>query len=100
MSAPSSLAPAVQRALASTGAKLLVADWTRPDARISAELTARQRAGVPMYLVFSPYRPESPELLPELLTESRVVEALQRAARQLSAELSAPRPQSQESHAP
>ncbi len=80
---------AVQRAVASTGSKLLVADWTRPDARISAELTARQRAGVPMYLVFSPYRPESPELLPELLTESRVVEALHRAASQLSAELSA-----------
>jgi hypothetical protein len=43
-----------------------------------------------MYLLFSPYRPDSPEVLPELLTESRVVEALRRAASQLSAELSPP----------
>lgn len=80
--------PGVQRALASTGTRLLVADWTRPDARIAAELAARQRAGVPMYLLFSPHRPESPEVLPELLTESRVVEALHRAASQMSAGLS------------
>jgi len=87
--------PAVQRALAATDTRFLVADWTRPDARISAELQERQRAGVPMYLVFSPNHPESPELLPELLTESRVVEALQRAAPHLSAALSAPAPQLQ-----
>jgi thiol:disulfide interchange protein DsbD len=80
--------PAVQRALAATGTRLLVADWTRPDARISAELAARQRAGVPLYLLFSPHRPDSPEVLPELLTESRVVEALHRAASQMSAALS------------
>jgi thiol:disulfide interchange protein len=79
--------PAVQRALSATGTQFLVADWTRPDARISAELATRQRAGVPMYLLFSPHRPESPEVLPELLTESRVVEALHRAASQLSAQL-------------
>lgn len=82
--------PSVRRTLASTGTQFLVADWTRPDARISAELATRQRAGVPMYLLFSPYRPDSPEVLPELLTESRVVEALRRAASQLSAELSPP----------
>jgi len=80
--------PAVQGALAFTSTRFLVADWTRPDARISAELAARQRAGVPMYLLFSPHRPESPEVLPELLTESRVVEALQRATHAYSAGLS------------
>jgi DsbC/DsbD-like thiol-disulfide interchange protein/cytochrome c biogenesis protein CcdA len=80
--------PSVQEALASTGTHLLVADWTRPDARISAELAARRRAGVPLYLVFSPHRPESPELLPELLTTSRVVEALHSAASPVSAALS------------
>jgi DsbC/DsbD-like thiol-disulfide interchange protein len=91
--------PAVQRALAATGTRLLVADWTRPDARISAELTARQRAGVPLYLLFSPHRPDSPEVLPELLTESRVVEALHRAASQMSAALS-PAPLEMESPRP
>jgi hypothetical protein len=79
---------AVQEALAATSTRYLVADWTRPDGRIAAELAARQRAGVPMYLLFSPYRPSAPEVLPELLTESRVVEALHRAASQLSAGLS------------
>lgn len=77
--------PAVQAALASTGTRMLVADWTRPDARIASELALRQRAGVPMYLLFSPHRPESPEVLPELLSASRVVEALHRAASPLSA---------------
>jgi DsbC/DsbD-like thiol-disulfide interchange protein len=90
---------AVQRAFASTGTRLLVADWTRPDARIAAELTARRRAGVPMYLLFSPHRPEAPEVLPELLTESRVVEAVHRAASPLSAELS-PAPSSTENSRP
>jgi DsbC/DsbD-like thiol-disulfide interchange protein len=93
--------PRVQQALAASSTQLLVADWTRPDARISAELTARQRAGVPMYLVFSPYRPESPEVLPELLTASRVVEAVERARSPLSAELSAPEAQqAKERHLP
>ncbi len=89
----------VQRAFALTHTRRLVADWTRPDARIAAELTARGRAGVPMYLLFSPHRPDSPELLPELLTESRVVEAVHRAVSQLSAEL-APAPVSTEEPRP
>jgi DsbC/DsbD-like thiol-disulfide interchange protein len=84
---------AVQRAFASTGTRVLVADWTRPDARIASELAARGRAGVPMYLLWSPHHPEAPEVLPELLTEARLVDALHRAAGQLSAELSpAPSP--------
>ena len=90
---------AVQRAFAATGTRLLVADWTRPDARIAAELAARGRAGVPLYLLFSPHRPESPEVLPELLTESRVVEAVQRAGSPLSSEL-APAPLSTEEARP
>ncbi len=80
--------PAVQQALAVTGTRVLVADWTRPDAGIAAELAAHQRAGVPMYLLFSPHRPDSPEVLPELLSVSQVVDALHRAAAPLSAELS------------
>jgi hypothetical protein len=78
---------AVQQAFASTGTRLLVADWTRPDARIASELAARGRAGVPMYLLFSPHHPEAPEVLPELLTEARLVDALHRAAGLLSVEL-------------
>ena len=80
--------PAVQDALLATGTRLLVADWTRPDDRIAAELAARKRAGVPMYLLFSPQRPEEPEVLPELLSVGQLVDALHRAANHLSARLS------------
>lgn len=70
----------VQSALARTRAQLLVADWTRRDAGIARRLAAHGRAGVPMYLVYSPARPDQPEVLPELLTVDTVVSALERAA--------------------
>jgi thiol:disulfide interchange protein DsbD len=56
------------------------ADWTRRDERIRAELARFGRAGVPLYLVYSPRRPAEPVLLPELLTVDLVVEALRAAA--------------------
>ena len=71
---------AVQSALARTRTRLLVADWTRRDARIGRRLAAHGRAGVPMYLVYAPGRPDQPEVLPELLTTDGVVAALERAA--------------------
>ncbi|MDY7226327.1 thioredoxin family protein [Hyalangium sp. s54d21] len=57
-----------------------VADWTRRDARISAQLAAHGRAGVPMYLVINPSAPDRPEVLPELLTADLVVQAVERAS--------------------
>ncbi|MBW2280874.1 MAG: thioredoxin family protein [Deltaproteobacteria bacterium] len=57
-----------------------VGDWTRRDDRIRAELARFGRAGVPMYLVYSPGRPADPVVLPELLTVQVVVEALRAAA--------------------
>jgi len=71
---------AVQSALARTGTRVMVADWTRRDARIGRTLARHGRAGVPMYLVYSPARPDQPEVLPELLTTDLVVSALERAA--------------------
>jgi len=70
----------VQSAVAHTRTQLLVADWTRRDAAIAKRLAAHGRAGVPMYLVYSPARPDQPEVLPELLTAEAVVSALDRAA--------------------
>ena len=58
----------------------MVADWTRRDARIGRTLALHGRAGVPMYLVYSPARPDQPEGLPELLTTDLVISALERAA--------------------
>ena len=69
----------VQSALARTRTQLLVADWTRRDPAIARRLAAHGRAGVPMYLVYSPARPDQPEVLPELLTLDTVVSALERA---------------------
>jgi thiol:disulfide interchange protein DsbD len=70
----------VQSALARTRTQLLVADWTRRDASIARRLAAHGKAGVPMYLVYSPVQPDRPEVLPELLSVDAVVSALERAA--------------------
>ena len=58
---------------------MLKADWTRRDERIRSELARHGKAGVPMYLVYSPRSPEEPAVLPELLTTDLVVTALERA---------------------
>jgi suppressor for copper-sensitivity B len=55
------------------------ADWTRPDDRIARYLAANQRYGIPFNAVYGPRAPEG-ILLPELLTERAVLEALDRAA--------------------
>jgi len=58
---------------------MLKADWTRRDERIRTELARYGKAGVPMYLVYSPQRPKEPTVLPELLTTDVVVTALEQA---------------------
>ena len=55
------------------------ADWTRPDERISAYLTRFGRYGIPFNIVYGPAAPEG-VVLPELLSESAVLEALDKAA--------------------
>ncbi|ADO76016.1 protein-disulfide reductase DsbD family protein [Stigmatella aurantiaca] len=70
----------VRAAFAQHQVAFFVADWTRRDARISARLAAHGRAGVPMYLVISPSAPDRPEVLPELLTQELVIQAVERAA--------------------
>jgi len=66
----------VSEAMAASNALYLVGDWTSRDDAITRELERRGRSGVPLYLVFQPGRPE-PEVLPQLLTEGVVLEALQ-----------------------
>ncbi|MCI0570193.1 MAG: thioredoxin family protein, partial [Myxococcaceae bacterium] len=69
-------APAVREAFARSRAVLLVVDYTRRDARIGEMLARHGRAGVPLYLLYRPEQEDAPEVLPELLTEERVLEAL------------------------
>jgi thiol:disulfide interchange protein DsbD len=65
-------------ALRDSRAVYLVADWTRRDDAITAELQRHGRSGVPLYLLYAPGRAE-PRILPQLLTEGVVVEALAEA---------------------
>jgi thiol:disulfide interchange protein DsbD len=55
------------------------ADWTNRDPEITAALARLGRSGVPVYALYTGGG-GTPELLPELLTQDLVVEALDRAA--------------------
>ncbi len=66
----------VAEALSETVA--LQADWTRPDDAIAAYLKANDRFGIPFDAVYGPGAPDG-LLLPELLTEAAVLDAISRA---------------------
>jgi thiol:disulfide interchange protein DsbD len=69
----------VAEALTRNNAVYLKADWTNRDAAIAAALAEHGRAGVPLYLVYGAGG-SSPAVLPQLLTEGMVAEALDKAA--------------------
>ena len=54
---------------------LMVADWTNRDPEIGAALDSLGRSGVPVYVMY-PAGGGQPKLLPELLTESLVLDAI------------------------
>ncbi len=58
--------PDVLDAMANANVSFLIADFTRPDEDIAAELEKRGSPGVPMYLLYAPGESE-PEMLPTLL---------------------------------
>lgn len=55
------------------------ADYTLPVPAIKEDLKRFGRAGVPMYLVYSPNDRERPQVLPEILTPQIVLDALEAA---------------------
>ena len=67
--------PRVAEAFEGANAVYLVGDWTRRDDAITAELQRHGRSGVPLYLLYSPASTE-PRILPQLLTEGVIVDAL------------------------
>lgn len=70
-------APAVTGALARKGVATLKADWTRRDPAITRVLGRFGRNGVPLYLLY-PSRPGAePSVLPQILSESIVLDALE-----------------------
>lgn len=62
------------------GVALFKADWTRRDETIRHTLATFGKAGVPMYLLYSPDKPTGPRVLPEILTVDQVMEALHSTA--------------------
>ena len=67
---------AVQDAFAQKGVTTFQADWTNQDEEITKALEEHGRSGVPLYVLY-PGPDKSPVLLPEILTEGIVLEALQ-----------------------
>lgn len=59
---------------------LVRGDWTYEDPNISAVLAEFGRSGVPLYLVYPADSALQPELLPQLLTQTMVIEAIERAS--------------------
>jgi suppressor for copper-sensitivity B len=55
------------------------ADWTKPDARIAAYLASFGRYGIPFNAAYGPEAPQG-IALPELLTDTVVLDALEKAA--------------------
>jgi thiol:disulfide interchange protein DsbD len=68
--------PTVARAFREAGVVTLRADWTDRSDAIAKVLASYNRAGVPVYALY-PRASTSPILLPELLTPSIVLKALQ-----------------------
>ncbi len=67
---------AVIDALSQKGVTLLRADWTNRDDAITRELARFERNGVPLYVLYD--RSGKAQVLPELLTERIVLDALRR----------------------
>lgn len=72
---------AVRRRLEETATVALLGDYTLRDDAISRELRRFGRAGVPLVLVYPRQAEADPIILPELLTPSLVLQALDQAAR-------------------
>ena len=66
---------AVQQAAQAKNVALIRADWTNRDPAITRALESHGRSGVPVYVLYKGDGSE-PELLPEILTEQIVLDAL------------------------
>lgn len=71
--------PAVKKRIEELGVVPVKADWTNANPEITAALQKFGRVGVPFYVLYPAGRADAPITLPELLTESIVLDALARA---------------------
>jgi thiol:disulfide interchange protein len=68
----------VESTLITNHVQLLKADWTQYDPAITRELSALGRSGVPTYVMYPPGAVSNPDVLPELLTKSVVLKAIEK----------------------
>jgi DsbC/DsbD-like thiol-disulfide interchange protein/cytochrome c biogenesis protein CcdA len=66
----------VRKAFEAAGVKVFAADWTNGDPAITRFLESRGRAGVPLYLWYTPGK--EPEELPQILTPSMLTSRARR----------------------
>ena len=68
------------QAFAEHGVVYMVADWTNQDTAIAGLLKRHGRTGIPLYLMYPAESSRDPLVLPQILTKSTVLEALQAAS--------------------
>jgi thiol:disulfide interchange protein/DsbC/DsbD-like thiol-disulfide interchange protein len=69
--------PAVADAFARKGVAYLKADWTSKSPEIAAVLESFGRSGVPLYVVYGRAGALEPRVLPQVLSEGAVIEAVE-----------------------
>jgi thiol:disulfide interchange protein DsbD len=73
--------PAVREAFSKDRIVPMKADWTNANPEITAALKKFGRVGVPFYVLYPRGGSDQPIILPEILTQSIVLEALSKAGR-------------------
>lgn len=68
--------PAVRKVLHDKGITAMKGDWTNSDPTITAALKSFGRVGVPLAVYYPPGKGSAPIVLPELLTEKIVLDAI------------------------
>ncbi len=71
--------PAVRALITEMGIVPMKADWTNSNPEITAALKRFGRVGVPFYVIYPAGRADEPITLPEIVTESMVLDALKKA---------------------
>ena len=72
----------VQQAFRDTNTAFVIADWTNKNDAIARELESYGRAGVPLYLLFTPGNNDvKAEILPQTLRKDMVIEKLHKNSR-------------------
>ena len=69
--------PEVEQQMAKMGVVKMMADWTKSDPSITAELAKFGRNSVPLYIYFPPGKHSKPQVLPQVLTQDIVLESLE-----------------------